>query len=29
VLGKSVDETIVVRTPEGQRRYEILAVRYA
>jgi transcription elongation GreA/GreB family factor len=29
VLGKSIADTIVVRTPEGQRRYEILAVRYS
>jgi transcription elongation factor GreB len=28
VLGKSIADTFVVRTPEGQRRYEILAVRY-
>ena len=28
VLGKCVADTIVVRTPEGQRRYEILGVRY-
>jgi len=28
VIGKSIADTIVVRTPEGERRYEIVRVRY-
>jgi transcription elongation factor GreB len=28
VLGKGVGAEIVVRTPEGERRYELIAVRY-
>ena len=28
VIGKSVDAEIVVRTPEGEARYEIVGVRY-
>jgi transcription elongation factor GreB len=28
VLGKTIADTVVVRTPEGQRRFEIVTVRY-
>ena len=28
LLGKAVDDLVVVRTPEGEREYEILSIRY-
>jgi len=28
VLGKCVDDTVVVRAPEGETHYELVSVRY-